>query len=333
MKRGREKDSPLRDYTAILEGKSRARYLACKKTPSEKPRNLPDAWKEHGQKRADNDAPSYSLLELKSYIAEKLLSSCTFCEHRCKVNRRKELGFCKVGKDSFVSSAFVHLGEEPELVPSGTIFFSGCNFHCCFCQNWEISQDSKSGYRWNPEMIATWINGMRNGIRNVNLVGGEPTPHLHTILRSLLLLDVNLPIIWNSNMYMSDEAMSLLDGVIDLYLSDFKYGNDDCAEANSGAKNYFSIVARNHLRAHKDSELLIRHLVLPGHSECCSKPVLEWVEKNLGPSTRVNLMGQYKPEYKAKAGLGQKLDRKEYDGVARFAKEIGLNNLLLQPPV
>ena len=319
----------LERYFSIVDGRASARYLLSKKTPAEKPKNLKDAWEKHRQAMNGvvGENPAFSLLRLKSYIADKLISSCVFCEHRCEVDRAKKLGVCKVGRDSIISSAFVHLGEESELVPSGAIFFSGCNFHCCFCQNWGISQNPKEGYKWKPEMIAAWISGMKNGRRNMNLVGGEPTPNAHNILRSLLLLEANLPIVWNSNMYMSEEMMSLLDGVVDVYLSDFKYGNNRCAEELSGARNYFKVVSRNHLLAHKNSELLIRHLVLPGHSECCSKPVLAWIRKNLGPSVRINIMDQYRPEYKAFGGLGRRVGKKEFSEVAGFAKSIGLCNL------
>ncbi len=321
------KSSPLKRYFSILEGKAKPKYLIAKRTHAEKPRNLEDAWKKHEKALEGKSDGEFSLLGLKSYISEKILESCIFCERRCKVDRRKKLGFCRVGKDSFVSSAFVHLGEEAELVPSGTIFFSGCNFECCFCQNWEISQDPKGGYLWTPQMIAAWVSGMRNGIRNVNFVGGEPTPNLHNILNSLLLLEADLPVVWNSNMYMSEESMRLLDGVVDLFLGDFKYGNDGCAERFSGAENYFEVVSRNHLLASKSSDLLIRHLLLPGHAECCSKPILKWIRKNLGPGTRVNIMDQYKPEYKAKGEMGRTLRKEEYDEVVGYAKRIGLLNL------
>ena len=312
-----------------MEGKEEPRFVITKKTLAERPGGLTDAWNKHSKAMSGvvKGPGGISLLALKTYISGKLVESCVFCEHKCKVNRAKKAGTCGVGKDSFVSSAFVHLGEEPELVPSGTIFFSGCNFTCSYCQNWGISQDPKCGYKWAPEMIASWIAGMRNGIANVNLVGGEPTPHLHNILGALLLLDASIPVVWNSNMYMSGEAMDLLDGIVDVYLADFKYGNDECAKELSGARNYFSVVSRNHLLAQKSAELLIRHLVLPGHVECCSKPILRWVRDNLGPSARLNIMGQYKPEYKASGKIKGSLGKDCYVEVLAYANGIGLKNL------
>ena len=132
----------------------------------------------------------------------------------------------------------------------------------------------------------------------MNFVGGDPTPNLPYILKTMKLSKENIPVIWNSNFYMSEDAMKLLDGFVDLYLSDFKYGPSDCAEKLSGVSNYWNIVTRNHLIAKKSGDMIIRHLVLPDHVECCSKPILKWISKNLGNETVVNIMGQYRPVYR-----------------------------------
>ncbi len=317
-------------YLSVRNGKSLPRYLSSKRVVAKKPKNLEDAWKLHSKTNGKSPAgkeEAFSLLHLKSYIAEKIISSCILCEHRCKANRNKAFGKCGIGKEARVSSAFVHLGEEAEIVPSGAVFFSGCNLKCCFCQNYGISQSPKSGSVWKPGMLAAWVEGMKNGISNVNLVGGEPTPNLHVILKSLLALDARLPIVWNSNMYMSEEAMGLLDGSVDLYLSDFKFGNDECAKDLSGAKNYFRVVSRNHLLAKGQASLLIRHLVLPGHVECCSKPILKWIRENLGPSVRINIMDQYMPEHNADGKIARRLEPKEYREVVDYAMDIGLQEL------
>ncbi|MEM2974409.1 MAG: radical SAM protein, partial [Candidatus Micrarchaeia archaeon] len=132
------------------------------------------------------------------------MKSCSLCERKCRIDRKHgERGLCGVGYKSRVASAFPHIGEEPELVPSGTIFFSGCNSRCVFCQNWDISQFPGMGDIWPPERIANWImdNFTSGRIINANFVGGEPTPNTHNILKALKLLSINVPIVWNSNMY------------------------------------------------------------------------------------------------------------------------------------
>jgi putative pyruvate formate lyase activating enzyme len=131
---------------------------------------------------------------------------------------------------------------------------------------------------------------------NINFVGGEPTPNLHVILEALNLTAVNVPILWNSNMYLTPEAMQVLADVVDIWLPDFKWSNDDCAIKYSRVVRYFEVVSRNHLLAYQNGDMIIRHLVMPGHLECCTKPILDWMAKNC-PHALVNVMNQYRPEY------------------------------------
>lgn len=278
-------------------------------------------------------AKENKLLDEKIKEAEKLVENCGFCERKCNVNRRQgRSGWCRVSYESRISSAFVHMGEEIELIPSGTIFFSGCNFHCVYCQNYDISQKPEKGSIWNPQKIADWIEKNEAVIKNVNLVGGEPTPNLHHILKALKLCNVYLPIVWNSNMYMSLEAMKLLEGVVDLYLADFRYGNSECAEKLSRVKNYFEIVSRNHKIAAQHASVLIRQLVLPNHTECCSKKVLLWIKENLGNDAVINIMSQYRPMHLAHgyAEINRFLTMQEYNDVVGYARRIGLKNLEIQ---
>jgi putative pyruvate formate lyase activating enzyme len=132
----------------------------------------------------------------------------------------------------------------------------------------------------------------------VNWVGGDPTSNLLYILKVLQQLDSNIPQVWNSNMYCSEETMKLLHGVMDLYLTDFKYGNDVCAKKLSKVDGYTAVVKRNHLLAYQHGEVIIRHLVLPHHLDCCSKPIINYIAENL-QNTVVNIMPQYRPEYLA----------------------------------
>jgi putative pyruvate formate lyase activating enzyme len=272
-----------------------------------------------------------NLLDLKSLIADRILVECQLCERRCRADRRKgRTGVCGVTDEPRIASEFLHMGEEPELVPSHTIFFSGCTFKCVYCQNWDISQDPASGDRLAPKEVTDIIN--RRCGRNVNWVGGDPTSNLPFILEVLRRLDLNIAQVWNSNMFLTEEAMRLLDGTIDIYLADFKYGNDQCAERLSGVKNYLKVVARNHLDANRQCEMIIRHLVLPNHFDCCSKPVLDWISENLDNSkVRVNIMDQYRPEYlvgkdpKGYPDIGLRLSPNEWLRAYHYGKNLGLN--------
>jgi len=271
-----------------------------------------------------------SLLELKAAIADKILQNCYFCERRCGINRKKkEIGYCRMDAVSRYSAEFLHYGEEPELVPSHTIFFTGCNFTCVYCQNWQISQAPASGTAILPEALARTITLRRAyGSRNVNFV--TPTPHTHIILKILNDVKVNIPVVWNSNMYYSSEIAKLLEGVVDVYLGDLRYGNDECARKYSNVRNYWSVVTRNFKTAYATGEILLRHLVLPGHLECCTRPVVQWTKENI-PKVRFNLMFQYRQDYRAYEypEINRPLTREECQKALEILKEAGLEDVLV----
>jgi len=291
-------------YFDVLSGKCLAKYLLAKQTSS---------------------------LSAKIEKANEILRHCHFCERRCGVDRLEhEVGYCGVEAVSYYASEFLHYGEEPELVPSHTIFFTGCTFSCVYCQNWDISTAPTSGTPVLPERMAEIIAMRKHqGAKNVNFVGGDPTPHLHTILQIMDKCNVNTPMVWNSNMYCSKEAMELLSGVIDVYLADFRYGNDECAQKYSNVNNYWDITTRNFLLAHEDAEVIIRHLVLPTHLECCTKPIVAWVAKHM-PGVRFNLMFQYMPYYKANQypEINRRLSYDERKRALEIVEEAGLRNLV-----
>ncbi|MEM2547182.1 MAG: radical SAM protein, partial [Candidatus Bathyarchaeia archaeon] len=259
-------------------------------------------------------------------------SKCHFCARRCGVARlRGELGFCRCGKEVKVSSIFEHMGEEPELVPSGTIFTMGCTVRCKHCQNWTISQWIEEGQTYTPEKLAREVENLRrSGCRNVNLVGGEPTPWLEQWLETFTHVNLNVPVVWNTNSYYSPETAQLLAGFVDVYLLDFKYGPGECADKISEAPKYWDICTNNHLVAKKYGELIIRVLVLPNHLECCTRPILNWIAENLGVETRVNIMFQYRPEWRAYEipELRRRLTRDEMERAIKLAKEAGLRNFI-----
>jgi len=214
------------------------------------------------------------------------------------------------------------------LVPSHTIFFSGCTFHCVFCQNWDISQ-FPCGTPIEPQHLTTVIEQRKKqGARNVNWVGGDPTSNLLYVLKVLQQLDSNIPQVWNSNMYCSEETMRLLHGVMDLYLTDFKYGNDACAKRLSKVDGYTAVVQRNHLLAYQYGEVIIRHLVLPHHLDCCSKPILNYIAENL-QNTVVNIMPQYRPEYLANEykEISRPPSPHEVMQVKEYAETLGIHQI------
>jgi len=338
-------------YFAVMQDEKPAKFMIAKKIPAEFSENdsTEELWKRHlsltqefyhvekeidtGQKTLQEmHTPEKSFLDLKIEIADRILSNCHFCTRRCGVNRlRGELGFCRCGTEITVSSIFEHVGEEPELVPSGTVFTMGCTMRCKHCQNWTISQWMEKGEVYRLEELAKEVKHLReNGCRNANLVGGEPTPWLQQWLKTFKHVNVNIPIVWNSNTYYSPETAQLLAGFADVYLLDFKYGPGQCAEEISEAPNYWNVCAYNHSEAKKYGELIIRVLVLPNHLECCTKQIINWIAENLGVETRVNVMFQYRPEWRAYEipELRRRLTRDEMERAVQLAKEAKLVNFI-----
>jgi len=341
----------LARYFDVMQNAKPAKFQIAKKLPA----NFSEAdsteklWKLHDElttayyeleKQIDSrlksfdklETPQKSFLDLKIEIACRILKSCRFCIRRCSVNRLEgELGFCKCGTQITVSSFFAHMGEEPELVPSGTIFTLGCTMRCLHCQNWTISQWMETGEPYTPTQLARIVERLREkGCRNVNLVGGEPTPWLQQWLETFRYVNVNVPVVWNSNSYYSEETAKLLAGFTDVYLLDFKYGDGECANRLSDAPKYWNACTRNHLYAGKYGELIIRVLVLPEHLECCTKPILEWIAQNLGENTRTNVMFQYRPEWRAHEvpELRRRLTRGEMERAVAYARQAGLKNFI-----
>ncbi|RJS81708.1 radical SAM protein [Candidatus Bathyarchaeota archaeon] len=341
----------LNRYFKVMEGETPPKFKIARKLPVDYKEDLPTEklWEIHHtsleeyvklESRIDSktvrledlETPKKSFLDLKSTIARRILESCHLCSRRCGVNRLKgERGYCGCGNQILVSTIFAHMGEEPELVPSGTIFTLGCTLRCLHCQNWSISQWYERGVTYTPKDLAAEIDRLkREGCRNVNLVGGEPTPWLEQWLQTFKYVNADIPVVWNSNSYYSKETAELLAGFADVYLLDFKYGSGDCAKRISDAPNYWDVCTRNHLEAFKYGELIIRVLVLPGHLECCVKEILEWIADNLGKEVRVNVMFQYRPEWRAHEvpELRRRLTRSEMDRAVELARKAGLTNFI-----
>lgn len=276
-----------------------------------------------------NAKPKFKSIKLDPKIkaAFDILKKCEFCERKCQVDRTcSQKGYCQLGDKMMVTSYGEHYGEEYFFVPSFTIFFWSCTMNCNYCQNWGISQRKEPADEMSEEELAGIIDE-NSKCRNINLVGGDPTPKLPFILKTLKYVESSLPILWNSNFYMSEKSMDLLKGAVDVYLPDFKYGNDKCALRLSNAPNYTKIIQRNLKLAFRDSEMVIRHLILPSHVECCSKPVLKFIADNFKDKVIVNIMDQYRPEYIASEfkDINRFPEKEEIAAVIEYAESLGLN--------
>jgi len=291
-------------------------------------------------------------LDKRIEYLNKILECCILCPRECKKNRLKgEKGYCGMGKEVVVSSIHPHFGEEPELVGdrfrgllgegggSGTIFFAGCNLLCIYCQNWEISH-LKYGSRMSPEELAQGMIALqRRGCHNINLV--TPTHFVPQIVKALKIAinrGLHLPIVYNCGGYEKVETIKLLEGIIDIYMPDIKYSDPEVAKKYSDAPDYFERckeAVKEMYRQVGDLKvgsngiayrgLLVRHLVLP-NGLAGSRKVLEFIAQEISKDTYINIMNQYRPEYKASnyEELNRHPTFSEYNKVIRIAKELGL---------
>ena len=195
-----------------------------------------------------------------------------------------------------------------------------------FCIAEENAFDPGRGETLNTADFAAAVAwGRTQGARNVQWVGGEPTIHLPAILEAMAGCPELPPIVWKSDFHGTPEAFALLDGIVDVYVADFKFGNDACANRIAGVENYLAVVARNLRIAGAAADLIVRHLLLPGHFDCCYRPIVRWMQQNL-PFTKFSVRDGYMPRWRAKDDekLARMLDRDAGRNARALAAESGL---------
>ncbi len=275
--------------------------------------------------------------ELKRHIEQ-----CSLCPHNCLVNRQSELGFCQAGEQTIVSAYSPHFGEEDILVGrkgSGAIFFGYCNMRCVYCQNYSLSFHGK-GRPVSETQLADMMLRLQNdyGCHNINLV--SPTHFTANIVEALYVAarrGLVLPIVYNCGGYESVENLRLLEGLVDIYMPDFKYFSNETGKTYSEVDNYLDIVREALIEMDRQvggiktrgsiayRGLLIRHLMLPGRLEE-TKQILKFISAELSEGVVVNLMSQYYPSNLAHEypPLNRRLGPLEYREGLEYAKELGL---------
>lgn len=284
-----------------------------------------------------------------------VLQRCTLCPRDCRVNRLEgERGYCGMDAGLNIASVCLHMGEEPVISgESGicNIFFRGCNLHCIFCQNHEISQPcftvNKSETELN-DVLNQIVRILSEGVNTVGFVSpSHMVPQVKTIINGINTLGYNPVIVYNTNSYDKATTLRSLEGLIDVYLPDYKYVTPDFSLKYSDAADYPDVALRaikemyyqkgSTLRindkGHAESGMLIRHLVLPGHAEE-SKRVLRTIADELSPGVHLSLMSQYHPAFLAlnHAELGRSLYKEEYESVVEEMEKLGFRNGYVQDP-
>ena len=277
------------------------------------------------------------------------LAKCEICPRMCKVNRLEgKTGFCKCDEKIKIALVSSHYFEEPCISGkegSGTIFFSNCNLSCIYCQNHEISQEGKGKEVSIERLSEIMLEQQARGVNNINLVTG--TMYIYQIIEAIKIAKakgLTIPIVYNTSGYENVETIKDLEGIIDIYLPDLKYYNNELATKYSNCPNYFEIatkaikemsrqVPENQFdeRGIMTKGLIIRHLILPNHVQN-SKNILKWIKENLPPKTIVSIMAQYFPTYKAKANkdLNRKISKKEYEQIENCLFTLGLEEGYMQ---
>jgi putative pyruvate formate lyase activating enzyme len=285
-------------------------------------------------------------LQGKIQQAYEILLSCEICPHRCRVDRRHgELGICRTGDKPVVASFGPHFGEEDPLVGehgSGTIFFSHCNLFCIFCQNWEISHGGEGEEIDEADLTAIMLRLQAQGCHNINFV--TPTHQVPMILAALpraIEGGLRVPLVYNTGGYDAVPTLQLLDGVIDIYMPDFKFWDPAVAAQLCNAADYPEVARQALKEMHRqvgdlvlDEQgvaqrgLLVRHLVLP-HGLAGTKEVMEFLAQEISPHTYVNVMGQYRPCGQAHTQplLADFLTAAEHQEALRLARQAGLTRL------
>jgi putative pyruvate formate lyase activating enzyme len=279
----------------------------------------------------------------------KMLKACAICPRKCGVNRlRDEKGFCKTGLKAKVYSFMAHHGEEPPISAdrgSGTIFFSYCNMACSYCQNYEFSQLG-NGREADPEELAGFmLNLQKMGCHNINFV--TPTHVMPQLLKALCIAvekGLNIPLVYNTAGYELAGILKLLEGVIDIYLPDMRYGDKKTAAKYSRAPDYPRYnqeaikemqrqvgIAKINTSGIMERGLIIRHLVLP-QSISATEKVMRFIAKKISDETYISLMSQYMPYYNARQfpELSRRLNEEEYQEAKRIMEKYGLSNGWIQ---
>ncbi len=270
---------------------------------------------------------------------------CNICPRKCNVERSEEKGVCGMPDGFFVARAAKHFWEEPPISGergSGTVFFSGCNLGCVYCQNYEISHGGKGKAVTDERLEAIFRELTESGVHNINLV--NPTHYALRLKRVLEGYKSPIPVVYNSSGYERVSTLKAVGESIDIYLPDLKYIRDDRAEKYSNASDYFRYASKALIEMKNQQSqniyddngmlrkgLIVRHLILPKNTNQ-SIDILSWIKNNLGEDTTVSLMSQYTPYGRIEGykELQRKITPREYEKVVLAAENMGFRNLFLQ---
>jgi len=245
---------------------------------------------------------------------------------------RGERGQCGLGVGGRVYKEYLHLGEEETLVPSHTIYLAGCNLRCAFCSDWDaVIHPDRHGRPMSPAELAERIAVRRQeGARNVNFVGGLPDVNVLYVMETLAHCPADTHVVWNTNLWTTTRAIEKLTGIVGTWLVDLKFGSNACAKRLAGVDDYTERLRALLPLASQAGELLVRHLLMPGHLECCTRPALRWLRERL-PEATVNLMTAYHPfSLRGVSGaMGGPLEPEEREAGLRLFEDLAFESSMV----
>lgn len=258
--------------------------------------------------------------------AREMLHCCSLCPRQCGVDRiAGQKGYCGLDGSTRCFREMLYGGEEQLLNPSHQVYFAGCNLKCAFCTVAEWNEEPQAAQVLDVDKLKERIAYRKSqGARTLNLLGGEPTVSLPGMIELLLHLEPSTQVVLNSNMYYDSRVHELMDGLIDIYLADLKCGNSSCAEMLLDAADYLDVARENIVKASHHTEVIVRHLILPGHRECCLEPTLKWLAEEL-PEVKVSLRGDYAPPAQPTTAPRGYLEQADMCEAIEIAQQKGLN--------
>jgi putative pyruvate formate lyase activating enzyme len=264
----------------------------------------------------------------RAVLARASLAHCDLCDHHCGVNRLAgQRGPCRAGTKARFFSSQTEVADELGLVPTFAVALSGCDLRCDFCITGRQSWNPAAGLDFEPQKIAELaLNALVQGARTVMVLGGEPTIHLPDVLEFVAALPDWARLVWKTNAHASAYARALLDAMFDVWVADFKFGNDVCAARLAKVPNYLRVVRENLVWAGDHSALIVRHLLMPGHIDCCWRPIAAWLASDL-PGVQVSLRSGFWPGWYSTRHqeLSRSTTESEFSRAREIAGEYQLN--------
>ena len=241
------------------------------------------------------------LARQRAELARRELANCRFCAHDCQVDRSQvAAGICHAGPEPCLHSAQIDMADELELVPVYAVALSGCDMRCAYCITGAQSWNARAGVAMSAvELAGRARRALDDGARTVMILGGEPTIHLPYVLDVVAELPETARLAFKTNAHASASGRALLHGMFDLWCVDYKFGNDACAERVAQVPDYTRVVRENLVWAAGQGDLIVRHLLMPEHVECCWRPVAEWLAAEL-PAVKVGLRTGFWPAWQSR---------------------------------